>query len=222
MAPELAIDDPVAASWIAHLRRVPAAPGDRVLVMRRWLGRETGEGGSPAVGACWLDVKRVYMELRPRLSRLYSTIVDLESQGPIFLPLGFAPLGDQVDLGGARFHPVWLEFGEGSVDGWLSRLIASEVDSEEARVAEAAARTGLTRREIEVLRLLADGCSNREVGTHLYISEKTAGRHVSNIFAKLGVHTRAHAVRFAVERGVTIPEDPRKRSLGKRDGVNTR
>ncbi len=211
IAPQLLAHDPVAASWMTHLRRVPAAPGDRVLVMRRWLGWDTGEGGSPAVGACWLDVKRVYMELRPRLSRLYSTIVDLESQGPIFLPLGFAPLGDQVDLGGASFHPVWLEFGEGSVDGWLSRLIDAEVGSEEARVAEAAAQTGLTRREVEVLRLLADGCSNRRVAAHLCISEKTAGRHVSNIFAKLEVHTRAQAVRIAVECGVTIPHEPTRR-----------
>lgn len=204
VAPEILDGDPIAASWMSHLRRFPAASGDRVLGMRRWLGRETGEGGSPAVGACWLDVKRLYMELRPRLSRLYSTIVDLESQGPIFLPLGFAPLEDQIDLGGARFHPVWLEFGAGSVDGWLSRLIDAEVLTEEARVAEAAAQTGLTRREVEVLRLVCDGCSNRQVAERLYISEKTAGRHVSNIFAKLDVHTRAQAVRIAVESGLTI------------------
>lgn len=203
VAPEILKDDPIASSWMVHLRRLPAATGDRVLGMRRWLGRDTGEGGSPEVGACWLDVKRVYMELRPRLSRLYSTIVDLESQGPIFLPLGFAPLGDQIDLDGAVFHPVWLEFGQGSVDGWLSRLIDAEVGAEEADLAAAAARNGLTRREIEVLRLIADGFSNRELGARLYISEKTAGRHVSNIFAKLDVHNRAQAARIAVERGLT-------------------
>ncbi len=203
VAAEILRDDPIASSWMAHLRRVPAAHGDRVLGMRRWLGRETGEGGSPEVGACWLDVKRVYMELRPTLSRLYSTIVDLASQGPIFLPLGFAPLGDQVDLGGALFHPVWLEFGEGSVDGWLSRLIDAEVGAEETDLAETAVRNGLTRREVEVLQLVADGCSNREVGVRLYISEKTAGHHVSNIFGKLGVHSRAQAARIAVERGLT-------------------
>jgi DNA-binding CsgD family transcriptional regulator len=203
VASEILRDDPIAASWMAHLGRVPAAPGDRVLGMRRWLGRDTGEAGSPEVGACWLDVKRVYMELRPRLSRLYSTIVDLERQGPIFIPLGFAPLGDEIDLGGACFRPVWLEFGEGSVDGWLSRLIDAEVGAEEADLAATAVRNGLTRREVEVLRLIADGCSNREIGVRLYISERTAGHHVSNIFAKLGVHSRAQASRIAVERGLT-------------------
>lgn len=207
--PDLLADDPVAAAWVAHLERVPAKAGDRVLGMRRWLGRDTGEDVSPAVGACWLDVKRVYMELRPTLSRLYSEIVDIQTHGPIFLPLGFAPLGDEIELDGLVHRPVWLDFGEGSVDGWLSRLIDAEVDAEVARtdadVEATGARDGLTAREIEVLRLLADGHSNRRIGDELFISEKTAGRHVSNIFAKLGVHNRAQAARLAVERGITGP-----------------
>jgi DNA-binding NarL/FixJ family response regulator len=57
-----------------------------------------------------------------------------------------------------------------------------------------------------VLRLLADGLSNREIGTRLVISEKTAGRHVSNIYVKLGVHSRAHAARLAAERGITASQ----------------
>jgi DNA-binding CsgD family transcriptional regulator len=63
-------------------------------------------------------------------------------------------------------------------------------------------REGLTAREVEVLRLLAEGASNRAVAERLVISEKTAARHVANIFAKLGVHTRAQAVSVAAERGV--------------------
>ena len=66
----LPADDPVAAAWLAHLREHPPAPDDRVLVMRRWLGDRSGELRSPAVSACWLDVKRVYMQLRPRLRRI--------------------------------------------------------------------------------------------------------------------------------------------------------
>jgi DNA-binding CsgD family transcriptional regulator len=205
--PAVLADDPIAVAWRAHLERVPPRAGDRVLGMRRWLGRDTGEGGSPAVGVCWLDVKRVYMELRPTLSRLYSEIVDLATHGPVFVPLGFAPLGDEIDIDGVVHRPVWLDFGEGSVDGWLSRLIDAEVDAEVARaMARADARgerDGLTARELEVLRLLADGRSNRRIGEELFISEKTAGRHVSNIFAKLGVHNRAQAARLAAERGIT-------------------
>ncbi len=72
---------------------MPPRAGDRVLTMRRWLGRDSGEMLSPAVGACWLDVKRIYMELRPRLSRLYSVMADPGALAPIFVPLGFAPGG---------------------------------------------------------------------------------------------------------------------------------
>jgi DNA-binding CsgD family transcriptional regulator len=165
--------------------------------MRRWLGRETGEMLSPAVGACWLDVKRVYMELRPRLSRLYSVMADPEALAPIFVPLGFAPVGEPVDVGGALHQPVWLDFGEGSVDGWLQRLVGAEIDAQEAALAPPAAdaaATGLTPREIEVLGLIGEGLSNRGIAARLVISEKTAGHHVSNIFCKLGVHNRAQAV----------------------------
>nr|WP_281283651.1 LuxR C-terminal-related transcriptional regulator [Pseudonocardia hydrocarbonoxydans] len=54
-----------------------------------------------------------------------------------------------------------------------------------------------------MLRLLAHGRSNRDIGAQLFISEKTVGRHVSTIFTKLEVHTRAEAARIAAERGLT-------------------
>ena len=63
----------------------------------------------------------------------------------------------------------------------------------------AGAEHGLTPREVEVLRLVARGRSNREIGTALVISERTVARHVQNIFAKLGVSSRASASVFAAE-----------------------
>jgi DNA-binding NarL/FixJ family response regulator len=66
---------------------------------------------------------------------------------------------------------------------------------------------GLTRREIEVLRLIARGCSNKDVAARLVISPKTAGTHVEHIYAKLGVSSRAEAGLFAVQHGL-LPEDP--------------
>jgi DNA-binding NarL/FixJ family response regulator len=58
---------------------------------------------------------------------------------------------------------------------------------------------GLTRRELEVLRLIAAGKSNREIAEMLVISEHTVARHVQNIFAKLGVPSRTAAGAFAFE-----------------------
>lgn len=58
---------------------------------------------------------------------------------------------------------------------------------------------GLSAREAEVLRLVAAGKSNREIGAELFISEHTVARHLSNIFTKLGVSSRAAATAFAFE-----------------------
>ncbi len=57
----------------------------------------------------------------------------------------------------------------------------------------------LTDREVEVLRLIARGRSNREVAERLVISPKTVGRHVENVYAKIGVSSRAAAALFAME-----------------------
>jgi len=68
--------------------------------------------------------------------------------------------------------------------------------------ATAAALGGLTAREREVLRLIAEGRSNREIGAVLFISAKTASVHVSNILGKLGVASRTEAAAVALREGV--------------------
>jgi DNA-binding CsgD family transcriptional regulator len=205
--PDLLAADPIARCWLEHLAAHPTAAGERVLLMRRWLGHETGELRSAPVSACWLDVKRTYMQWRPHLRRLYSVVVDLGQLGPIFLPLGFAPTGAAVDVEGVPYQPVWLDFGPDSVDGWLAGLVDTETDRPPEPAPSATEVPGgcLSGREREVLVLIADGLSNRDIGTRLVISEKTAGRHVSNIFTKLDVHTRAQATRFAAEHGLLGP-----------------
>ncbi len=61
---------------------------------------------------------------------------------------------------------------------------------------------GLTERELEVLRCVLTGASNREVATALVISEKTVSRHLANIFAKTGVSSRTAAAAWAREHGI--------------------
>jgi len=61
---------------------------------------------------------------------------------------------------------------------------------------------GLTAREIEVLRLVAAGCSNRDIAAELFISAKTASVHVSNILAKLGAASRTEAAAIAHQAGI--------------------
>ncbi|MEP7028684.1 MAG: helix-turn-helix transcriptional regulator, partial [Candidatus Eisenbacteria bacterium] len=66
----------------------------------------------------------------------------------------------------------------------------------------ARATSGLTARELQVLRLLARGGTNKAMAAELFLSEKTVDRHVSNIFAKLGVATRAAATAHAYDHGL--------------------
>lgn len=62
---------------------------------------------------------------------------------------------------------------------------------------------GLTRRECEVLVLVADGRSNREIGEKLFISDRTVARHLTNIFHKIGATSRTQAARYAIDHGLT-------------------
>ena len=59
---------------------------------------------------------------------------------------------------------------------------------------------GLTRREMQVLRLMTAGRTNKAIASELFISERTVDRHVSNIFAKLDVSSRTAATAYAYKR----------------------
>jgi DNA-binding NarL/FixJ family response regulator len=64
------------------------------------------------------------------------------------------------------------------------------------------AASGLTARELQVLRLVAAGRTNRDIADELGISERTVDRHVSNVYAKLDVSSRATATAWAYEHGL--------------------
>jgi DNA-binding CsgD family transcriptional regulator len=64
---------------------------------------------------------------------------------------------------------------------------------------------GLTARETQVLRLIADGATTREISEQLFISAKTADNHIQHIYTKLGVTNRAAATRWALDHGFVEP-----------------
>jgi DNA-binding NarL/FixJ family response regulator len=74
-----------------------------------------------------------------------------------------------------------------------------------SRPAIARSTSGLTRRELEVLELLADGRSAQEISAVLFISAKTVSTHVEHIFSKLGVTSRVQAVAVAYRDGIVTP-----------------
>ena len=79
------------------------------------------------------------------------------------------------------------------------KRMSSEVAAE---IAEHSTDHALTPREIGVLRLVAAGNANKEIGARLSLTEVTVKSHVQNILAKLGANDRTHAVTIALKRGI--------------------
>jgi hypothetical protein len=128
VGPELLADDPVSASWLEHLRSHPLPEGQKALFCRRWLSADEGEAPSEAQAACWLDLKRSYLEMRPQLQRVYLILDDPAPYAAVATELGFTlPPDLRVERDGDIHHGAMLDFGPGSVDGWLARLLAAEV-----------------------------------------------------------------------------------------------
>jgi len=96
----------------------------------------------------------------------------------------------------------------------LSPVLAGKILDEFARMAREGAgkpkgpEDELTNREREVLRLVAEGGTNREIAAGLYVSENTVSFHVKNILAKLHLKNRAQAAAFAIRAGLANDDDP--------------
>jgi DNA-binding NarL/FixJ family response regulator len=95
---------------------------------------------------------------------------------------------------------------------WLAptvqaRLVSALGDGEPAEQARPspALPGNLTPREIEVLALIGEGLSNREIGERLFLGQATVKTHVNRIFAKIGAQSRAQAVRYAIGNGLARP-----------------
>ncbi|CAN5780765.1 hypothetical protein BH23CHL7_BH23CHL7_06790 [soil metagenome] len=136
------VDDPVVRGWWQHLKAQPVSASQRVLGYRRWLDLEHGEAPCASQAASWLDVKRTYMLLRPKLRRMFTVVHDPAPYLPVILKLGFRPLGDDgsAEVGGVGYTSVGLDFGPESVDGWLAGLVADELGIAPDTVVDADAR----------------------------------------------------------------------------------
>jgi len=89
-------------------------------------------------------------------------------------------------------------------------LSGSEERRASARPTQAAQAAGLTRREIDVLGLLAAGATNRQISRHLFLSEKTVKAHLASAFRKLVVENRTQAAVAAVAIGIARPTPAKK------------
>jgi DNA-binding CsgD family transcriptional regulator len=195
-------DDPATGAVTRHLRRDPLPSGAEAVLFRWALGSRHGERPTPEVAALVVDLKRTYLELRATLRRVYTVVADWPSAAPVLQVMGFDPLED-LFIGERRFVLAWLDFGPGGVGAWIGRhVLAEQLPPPPGTVARPPLLT-LTAREQEVLALLAEGMTNARLAQALFISERTANRHISNIFTKLGVHNRTQAARAWVAGGLS-------------------
>jgi transcriptional regulator len=124
--------DPVAVIWREHLRANPVPRGQQVLFLRHMLAADGGVATTPAHAALILDLKRRYLEMRPRLRRIYSLAADPAAALSQFAPLGFAPLPDgAAEIGGTTYHAHYNDFGRSRqliLDGTRADLTRLEFD----------------------------------------------------------------------------------------------
>jgi hypothetical protein len=156
--------DPVAARFAADLKEHPVPGQQTALFLRRWLDRQEGDRASPVQAACWLDIKRHYMERRPHLRRVYLAVEDLAPYAAVAGTLGFVPLPSPATIANQVMQTAVLDMGPGSVDGWLLRLAAEELgipstsgllDHAKRALHVDGMLVALTRREFDVMAYLA-------------------------------------------------------------------
>jgi predicted ATPase/DNA-binding CsgD family transcriptional regulator len=107
----------------------------------------------------------------------------------------------RTHFGAERFEEIWAAQRAVPIEQFIDEVLADDVgDRAQPTEVSATQPGGLTARELDVLRLLVEGLSDREIGERLFISPHTVMRHVSGILGKLGVSSRTAAAMWAVRQ----------------------
>ena len=199
-------DDPAVWKRVAHEWSALEAPYD--VALARWrqaealLASETGRSGRTRALQPLTDAAELAIALgaKPLLRELR----ELAGRARIPLPAGVDVLLSDVTAAtgadGARVGAPGLA-ATGRTNG-RSELVKA-IAGDHAAPARRTDTFGLSGREREVLSLVAQGRTNREIGERLFISQKTVGVHVGNILAKLEVSGRVEAAAVAIRLGLT-------------------
>ncbi|MBY6199386.1 winged helix-turn-helix domain-containing protein [Vibrio hangzhouensis] len=121
--------DPLTRYWLTHLSDSTLRRDDHEhIFIRRWLSMQEGESLSAVQAACWLDIKRTYLELNPKLQRVYLTLNDLKPYATVASQLGFQVLEQTQKLGSRNYFSAMLNMGPGSVTGWIASHLIREIE----------------------------------------------------------------------------------------------
>ena len=199
-------DRPQVWAHVAEAWTELSAPYDAAVA--RWrqaeasLTASAGRSGRAGARAPIEEATRVALELHAR--PLLREIRELAGRARINLPETVdAELGDRPTTAfeAVPVGPAAGPVSQGDVQSELVRAIAGDPSAAAPRPGT----FGLSAREREVLALVAQGRTNREIGEHLFISQKTVGVHVGNILAKLTVSGRVEAATVAIRLGLAGP-----------------
>jgi two-component system NarL family response regulator len=188
---------PLRAGLAAILNSQP----DLKVVAEAGCGREVMESAEAA------DV--YILDLRMPDGDGIETIKDLIARDPSVLVLVLTTYDNEEDIfraleAGARGYLLKDTTSEELVaavrqihegERYLPQAVAS-------RLADRLIRPNLTPRELDVLRLVSRGRTNKEMASAMFISEETVKTHMKSLFQKLGVHDRAEAVSVSLQRGI--------------------
>lgn len=210
-----------AALTLHNLAEVLRDQGDLARSAQLWqeslaLRAEQGNRAGIAESLSGLAIIAMRAGLADRAIRLLAASDALQSQIGFQLPpkerdvhtRAIAALRAKADAG--AFQSAWTVGQAMSVEAVLA-FVADNAEETAAAAKAAAAReadksaaaaVGLTRRELEVLRLLTEGKTDKEIGEQLFISHRTAMTHVLNILNKLGVNSRTAAAAHALRQGL--------------------
>jgi pimeloyl-ACP methyl ester carboxylesterase len=151
----------------------------------------TAETGRAAIGACeQFDVSALLPQVK------CPTLIVHHAR----YPLRGADVARELACGIPNARLILIEEEMWEREGWMKVEDAINAFLEEGSMAP---RDGLTAREIEVLRLIAAGRTNREIAGDLVLSTRTVGRHITNMYTKIGARSKADATAYAMRHGLS-------------------
>jgi two-component system nitrate/nitrite response regulator NarL len=167
-----------------------------IVLLDLTLPRLPGLEAMRAIMSGWPQIKILLLNRQIRAQHIIETL-QIGARGIVLherLTSDLQPAIACVSAGG-----YWL--GEKQVEGLvnsLHQLVREQASPEQKNYS-------VTRREVEVLHLIVDGCSNRDIAGQFGLSEETVKRHLSNIFDKVGVSTRLELALFALANHLVNP-----------------
>jgi DNA-binding CsgD family transcriptional regulator len=197
-------------AWRAGDQRESAAHWLRALAYAQELGTDAFTVGCLA-GVAWLLTARQQPEVAVRLLAAGDRRRAALEQHPFYGPMFRATLPDALAATEAACSPeaftrAWAGGAALSLEQAVTEALALIEDIAAPPTSPPASApaersqsypAGLSAREVEVLRLIASGQSTRQIAESLVISEGTVERHVTNLYTKIGAHSRAEAAAFA-------------------------